>query len=114
MSDAMRGPAFQIHSGDNVATLLADVAEGALIVLRGDVASRELRTVQAIDAGHKIATQALPAGTRVMKYGFPIGETKCAIAEGEWVHLHNCRSYYDALSSELSVETGAREATRYV
>jgi hypothetical protein len=48
----------------------------------------------AIELGHKLARRALPADTRVLKYGAPIGSMKAAAARGEHVHLHNLRSDY--------------------
>jgi len=105
--------AFRIHAGDNVATLLGDVEADALVTVRGDGEAGTVTASQAVAAGHKIALQALREGDRVVKYGFPIGEAARSIAIGEWVHLHNCRSMYDPGSSELDVESGARNETRY-
>ena len=68
---------------------------------------------QVTQAGHKIALRAFAEGDRIVKYGFPIGEATRPIAVGEWVHLHNCRSLHDAASSELDVESGTRNETRY-
>ena len=104
---------FQIDRADNVATLLGDAEESAEIVIRGD-GSGTLRPTQHIRAGHKIAVTPIPEGERVIKYGFPIGEATQPIAQGEWVHLHNCRSLYDARSSTLDIESGSPTETRYV
>ena len=41
-------------------------------------------------AGHKIARQAMPKGTPVVKYGQVIGYATEDIAEGAHVHSHNC------------------------
>jgi len=105
--------AFRIHADDNVATLLGDAEPGALIVVRGDGAVIEATASQAVASGHKIALYDVAEGERLTKYGFPIGEATRPIAIGEWVHLHNCRSMYDPGSSELDVESGARNETRY-
>ena len=105
--------AFRIQVGDNVATLLRDAEQGASVTVRGDGELVDVKAMQAVTAGHKIALRALAAGDRVVKYGFPIGEATRSIAIGEWVHLHNCRSMYDPGSSELDVESGARNETRY-
>lgn len=73
---------YQINSKDNVAVVLVD----------GDnVAPR----------GHKIALCAIPKGSEVIKYGFPIGRATADIAEGEWVHSHNLAT---ALSDDLEYE----------
>lgn len=105
---------FQICREDNVATLLQDVAEAADVIVTGDAACEDVRAKEPIRAGHKIALRPIAEGEAVVKYGFPIGEAARPIAEGEWVHLHNCRSRYDERSSELDLQTGVRGETRYV
>jgi altronate dehydratase small subunit len=107
-------PAFQINASDNVATLLEDAEKGTAIRIGGDASVAEVTARQTIRIGHKVALHEMPEGTRVVKYGFPIGITTCPVFKGDWLHLHNCRSPYDARSSELSVETGSRGETRYV
>ena len=73
----------------------------------------EVSTEQAIQAGHKIALHNIAGAASIVKYGFPIGVAIHPIGAGEWVHLHNCRSLHDAASSELDLESGARNETRY-
>jgi altronate dehydratase small subunit len=104
---------FQIDIADNVATLLGD-AEAGMVLLRGQGQGREICLTQPIKAGHKVALCALESGAAIVKYGVIIGEATRSIGAGEWVHLHNCRSRYDAQSSTLNIETGAREETPYV
>jgi altronate dehydratase small subunit len=106
--------AFRIHAADNVATLLSDADQAAMINVQGDGEGLQVRAMQTIRAGHKIALRELSAGDRVIKYGASIGEASQPVALGDWVHLHNCRSLYDAMSSELDIESGARNETRYV
>lgn len=77
--------AYVIHGDDDVAVAIAPIAAGAR-VRAGDV---ELRAVQEIPRGHKIALRAIAAGAPVRKYGFPIGVATQAIALGEHVHSHN-------------------------
>ena len=105
---------FQIHATDNVATLLEDIHAGAEVQVRGESAPLSLRAIDAIKTGHKIALRPLTEGTPIVKYGFPIGEATHSIGQGAWVHLHNCRSLYDARSSELDLDSGARKETSYV
>src|ERR1035437_1970827 len=92
---------FQIEMADNVATVLQD-AEAEAVLLRGQAEAREIRLTQPIQAGHKVALCDLEGGAPLVKYGVTIGETTQPIAEGEWVHLHNCRSRYDGRSSTLN------------
>ncbi len=109
----MQPECFQICREDNVATLLRDAASATDIRVIGEAAHGTVRSIEPICIGHKIAVVPVAAGEAIVKYGFPIGEAIRPIAEGEWVHLHNCRSRYDAVSSELDLQTGARKETRY-
>ena len=104
---------FQIEMADNVATLLQD-AEAGSVMLRGGALPRQVLVREPIKMGHKVALRALQTGAPIVKYGVAIGEATRPIAAGEWVHLHNCRSRYDAQSSALNAETGSREETPYV
>lgn len=105
---------FQIHKADNVAMLLQDAADASEINVRGDSShSTTFHAAQSIRAGHKVAVVSIAQGERILKYGYPIGEATQSIAQGEWVHLHNCRSLYDSASSSLDIESGSRKETRY-
>ena len=106
--------AFRIDAADNVATLLSDTDQDAMVAVQGDGGLLAVQAKQEIRSGHKIALREVSPGERVIKYGAPIGEASRTIAIGEWVHLHNCRSLFDPRSSELDVESGARNETRYV
>jgi altronate dehydratase len=103
---------FQIDRNDNVATLLQDSAEGEEVVLRGEAAVPTVTARAAIRAGHKLALRDIAEGEHVIKYGHPIGLATRPISVGEWVHLQNCRSLYDAASSALDVKSGVRKETR--
>jgi len=81
----MTANAVRIESGDNVATLLAEVAAGEAVVAGG----APVTAAAAIPRGHKIALTAIAAGEAVIKYGFPIGHATAAIAPGEHVHSGN-------------------------
>ncbi|MGN6820371.1 MAG: UxaA family hydrolase [Sphingomonas sp.] len=81
----MTANAVRIDSGDNVATLLADVAAGEAVVAGG----APVTAAVAIPRGHKIALAPIAAGEAVIKYGFPIGHATAAIASGEHVHSGN-------------------------
>ncbi len=104
---------FQISLLDNVATLLADAEPGS-VTIRGEAEQQAIHLAQPVRIAHKVALRAMEKGAPVVKYGVPIGEATQSIAPGEWVHLHNCRSFYDDGSSHLNLETGAREEMPYV
>lgn len=115
MSADEKSPAcFRIHAGDNVATMLTDADSGAEVQVLGEGGVSRIHVTEAIHIGHKIALADMRAGEPIVKYGFPIGEATEPIEPGAWIHLHNCRSLYDARSSELDLESGSRTETRYV
>jgi hypothetical protein len=98
--------AFQVHTADNVATVLADVGiEQIEIVHAGG--RRIIPVRQEISYGHKVALAGPRAGEPVMKYGIPIGTTTRDIRQGEWMHPHNRASIYDTRPTTLDVESGA-------
>lgn len=109
----MSGIAFQIQVSDNVATLLSDVAAGARVVVRGEQQLPEITVREPIREGHKVALVRIEQGDQITKYGTSIGTATRAVEPGEWVHLHNCRSNYDARSSTVDVTTGASTDVRY-
>ena len=104
---------FQIDRNDNVATLLQDASEGDELAVCGEAAAPTVKTCTSIRAGHKVAVKPIADGQHIVKYGQAIGVATRAISLGEWVHLHNCRSLYDAASSSLDIDSGARKETRY-
>lgn len=84
---------LKIHPNDNVAVAveglkkgLQVLLDGAFIILKND-----------IPAGHKFALCEIPAGGKVMKYGFPIGHAAENISMGSHVHTHNVCSDLNSL-----------------
>lgn len=75
---------LRIHEADNVAVALQAIPAGAEVFAGGRVVAAE-----AIPAGHKIALAAIPKGSDVRKYGWPIGRASADIEPGAWVHTHN-------------------------
>lgn len=104
--------AFQIHSDDNVATLLTPVEAGPVVV-RGSAGEHSIAARQAIQHGHKIAVTNIGQGESIVKFGVVIGVATCAINEGDWVHLHNCGSRLDERSNAFDVRTGVPEDVIY-
>lgn len=77
--------ALVLDPTDNVAVALRGLTAGEEILLGG----RRLRTVTAIAVGHKLALEAITAGSPVRKYGEVIGVARTTIAPGEHAHIHN-------------------------
>jgi altronate dehydratase small subunit len=96
--------AFQVHATDNVATLLDD-ASGVVQVLGAQ--PQEIRLLENIARGHKVALRDIAVGEAVVKFGMRIGHAKQPIKRGAWVHLHNLASDLDERSASLDLHSGA-------
>ena len=73
-----------VHEADTVATVLD--ADTACATLAGG-----RPCAPGIPFGHKVALRSMAPGDPVLKYGVIIGRATQPIAEGEHVHVHNCR-----------------------
>ena len=93
MQTSNTNSALVLDSADNVATLLSDAGEGDTITLKGS--EGEMKTVESIETGHKIALSPINKGQDIIKYGQRIGIATATIKPGEWIHLHNMESIYD-------------------
>lgn len=80
--------ALLMHPDDNVLVAVADLPAGCVVRPENEA----IALPAPIPSGHKLARQAAPAGSLVIKYGQPIGRTTAAIAAGEHVHVHNVES----------------------
>lgn len=104
---------FQIHSTDNVATLLDDAMAGPVDLIGTNEPHDNLIAREPISRGHKIALTDLPAGAAVIKFGTRIGHSTQPISRGAWVHLHNLGSDLDQRSGSLDLHTGAPADTAH-
>lgn len=104
--------AFQIDTGDNVATALQKLEPGSVTLL-GDCSQAFIQAVMEIPLGHKIALRDIKTGEPIVKYGVVVGRSTAEIPAGSWVHLHVMASIYDQRSSHLDEVTGAPKDTKY-
>ena len=81
---------IRIHPEDNIMVLAKSVAAGCPYLVEGS----EYTFEQDLNLGHKVATQAICKGEKIIKYGVSIGSATRAIQAGEHVHLHNIQSDY--------------------
>lgn len=102
---------FRVNPADNVATMLEDGSSGPVSILGSDGASVLLQ--EPVQLGHKVAVGDIKTGQPVLKFGIPIARATRDIRAGQWVHLHNCSSNFDARSQTLDVHTGAATDTKY-
>jgi len=89
-----------------------DAGPGPVNVM-GQTRVSSIEIVDRVQAGHKIAVCDIEAGQDVIKFGVPIGIATRTIRAGQWVHLHNCRSGFDARSQTLDLHSGATSDTLY-
>jgi hypothetical protein len=80
--------AIIVSPRDNVATVLEDVVTGDTVKTTGEE-RLEVKAVEDIPTGHKIALADLETGDLVFKYGCAIGRTIRFIGKGSHVHTHN-------------------------
>lgn len=85
----------KIHSLDNVAVALSDLAAGETLALD----ALTIRLAQPVMRGHKFALQPIAAGEAIIKYGLPIGHALEAIAPGEHIHSQNAKTNLSDLDS---------------
>jgi altronate dehydratase small subunit len=84
--------AIVIHEKDTVATALELLHAGDSIPVEMQKRTENIKLVDEIPAGHKFAIIDIEAGTDVIKYGEPIGQSTAKIARGVHVHRHNVTS----------------------
>ena len=53
---------------------------------------KEVKVLQDITKGHKIAIENIAKSKNILKYGMPIGVALEEIKIGEWVHVHNTKT----------------------
>jgi altronate dehydratase len=79
---------LRLHSADNVAVALDDLAPGDRVTLEGI----SIEIIEPVPFAHKFATQAIKVGEAVTKYGETIGIATQPLVAGGHVHVHNVRS----------------------
>ena len=85
-TNSMAVLAIRVHLRDNVAVVAADVQAGDVVRLAD---GSEVRAVEAIPRGSKLALGPIACGEAVIRYGEEIGKATKDIAAGEYVHSHN-------------------------
>jgi len=79
-----------MHEEDNCATSLKDISQDTIAHIGG----KNIKILQNISLGHKIALNDIKKGEYVKKYGEIIGVATENIITGDWIHIHNIKSYY--------------------
>ncbi len=85
--------AIKNHDDDNVATLFGTASAGsAVTVMEKNGNSFEVKVLNDIPYGHKIALKEIGIKEQVTKYGEEIGIATKPIKPGEHVHIQNIDS----------------------
>lgn len=89
------GAKFLIHlEGDSVGVATYDLKSGESVtgVFMNDGKTLEVKALNDIPLGHKIALKDVKRGEKVVEYGEQIGNASSDIKKGEHVHTHNLKS----------------------
>ncbi len=78
-----------MHAQDNVATAIDEAQAGEEVRTSGKGESRNIRALETIPFGFKIALEDIPRGGIIRKYGETIGRASKGIQRGALVHIHN-------------------------
>ena len=88
---------IKIDPKDTVVVCLQPKKKGEVIEIDGKC----ITVNQDTPAGHKILLSDTPAGTDIIKYGYPIGHAKVDLKAGDWVNENNLKTN---LAGTLSYE----------
>lgn len=81
--------AMIIDPKDNVAVAIEPIAAGDTVSYLVQGREVTLTAAEDITIYHKLATQDIPEGEPVVKYGEHIGIATARISQGAHVHVHN-------------------------
>jgi len=86
---------FLVHErSDNVGVATVDIVAGehAKGLYMDTQAPAEVRVLNEIPLGHKVALRDFKVGDTVIKYGHDIGRVTASTKTGEHVHIHNLKT----------------------
>jgi len=92
----MSQPDFLVHDkADNVGVIVVETVEAGkqlsgLIMETGEKV--EVKALDAISLGHKIALTEMSENDTVLKYSSDIGRMTADAKTGNHVHVHNCKT----------------------
>lgn len=79
---------LKINPADSVVVCLQPIEQGTTIEVDGTA----ITVNQDTPAGHKILIKDTPAGTNIIKYGYPIGHARQDLKAGDWVNENNLKT----------------------
>ena len=92
--------AMIIDPKDNVAVAIEPIAAGETVAYLCQGETVTLTAAEDITIYHKLATQDIPEGEPVVKYGEHIGAATAFIPMGAHVHVHNVQSVQEDRSAK--------------
>lgn len=92
-----KAPFIKINRADTVVVCLKNYTKGEVVNVDG----KAVTVAQNTPVGHKILITDTPAGTDIIKYGYPIGHAKEDLKAGQWVNENNLKTN---LSGTLTYE----------
>lgn len=84
---------LKINPADDVAVAIEPLNVGQVLSVDG----QQVTVIEDIPAGHKLALQPFSEGDHIVKYGYPIGHARTAIAEGSWVNEKNIKTNLEGI-----------------
>jgi altronate hydrolase len=82
------GKFIKLNPDDNVAVCLEDGQKGNTVVIE----NQQIKLLDDIPVGHKVALQSIEPDADVIKYGAPIGHAIALVQTGNHVHTHNLKT----------------------
>ncbi len=98
---------LKIADKDTVAVAIKALSQGEVV----EVGGKRVTLVSPIPAGHKFALKDIQKEEHIIKYGYPIGKAKEAIAEGSHVHSTNISTL---LSEKAEYQYDRQESASYM
>lgn len=112
---------LKINPADNVAVAINPLSEGMVVAVDGD---GDITLTSDVPAGHKFALRDIAEGENIIKYGFPIGHARHAVAKGHFLDHNDIKTNLEGQLdySDIAIENrncpapgsalnGAKEAT---
>jgi altronate hydrolase len=84
---------LKINPADNVVVAIQALEKGQVLQVEGSA----VEVIEDIPAGHKLALKDFAEGEHIVKYGYPIGHARFALAKGSLVNEKNIKTNLDGV-----------------
>jgi altronate hydrolase len=84
---------LKINPADDVVVAIEPLKAGQEVLAAGE----KITVLEDIPAGHKLGLKDFAEGDHIVKYGYPIGHARMAIAKGAWVNEKNIKTNLEGL-----------------